>query len=1339
MKRSFFVILILLKIPLLSQSLLSRDTDKNLKKLSIIVKFKDENKIRLKENTFNHIEDSSLSSELKLFFTAGKIERMFKSTTEEEIDLLHTRVQNQLRKKVSNLNSYFIFYARDTAEYKKLATLLSKCNTIDYFEISSQLLTPTPGNYRSSQYYLDNGAAGINAANFWSLFNNKGAGIKVVDIEQGININHHDLPSISLINTGFPNSTIDKEINHGTAVCGEIAALDNGWGTSGIAPDCNYSFAPVNLVTANLPDIIIGAMNSTSPGDFILIENEIDGFNGNNNKVGWVPVEWDRACYDAIVYTVAQGRIVIEPAGNGYQNLDDKFYSTGHNGHYPFLPANNSGAIMVGAGGSQNGPNVERSRLPFSNYGSRVDLQGVGENVMTTGGGNYYSADGVDYYYNNTFNGTSSAGPIVTGAGILIQSKYKQIHGTVLSPSALKDILKNTGKVQQNGANGTFPISEHIGPLPDVVAAYNSITCGIPQNDNCNGAILLSDNTTCTYMSGTVDCATDDGFPNSPSCNGSSSTQFGVFYKFVAAFTNATITVNPKNLSSSGLDAVVVVYSGSSCTNLNNEIGCLDPTGITNVNLTVNSLTPGQTYWIRIYDWGSSQPPIGNGGFQICVTHTPCNPPSSPAANSATTITQTEFQANWSSVIGATSYYLDVSDNSLFTSYVNGYNNLNVGNVTFYKVTGLTFNTTYYYRIRAYNSCGTSTNSSIISVQTSNSCTVPDIPSALTSNSPQCNNVTITRTANPPSGVDWYWQNTSCGTDLSLGSGTTYIVTSSGTYYLRAYNNSGKCWSTNCSNINVIVNSPPLNVTASANPNPVCINNNVNLNGNATATVTQWTWSGPNNFNSLSQSTYINNIQLNQSGNYIVTASNSCGSMSSSVSVTVNNCVITYTSHPIAAGQQHSLAICTDGTARDWGLNIWGQLGNNSNTDSYVPVPVSNLTNLISIMAGSNHSLALQSNGTVWAWGWNNMGQLGNGTTNDRNTPVQVSGLNGITAISAGIYAHSIALKSNGTVWAWGYNNNGELGNGSNNSSSTPTQASGLTDVIAIDAGGEHNLALKSNGTVWAWGNNLNGQLGNNSTTASYVPIQVPNLVGVVAIAAGSSHNLALKSDGTVWAWGANLNGQLGNGTTATSYIPVQLPNLTGVKSIAAGYFHSIAIMSDKTIRTWGNNYNGQLGNNSTSDSNVPVQVLGLSNVTFIAGGAHTIALKSDGTVWAWGSNSPGQLGDGTNIERHVPVQVINLCYVALGIESNFDNANNLSVYPNPTNDFLNIKGSHLQNGNIEIILTNTLGQQLKKEEMKISNNSLESSLSIKEFPSGIYFLIIISENNKYSIKVQKL
>ncbi len=297
------------------------------------------------------------------------------------------------------------------------------------------------------------------------------------------------------------------------------------------------------------------------------------------------------------------------------------------------------------------------------------------------------------------------------------------------------------------------------------------------------------------------------------------------------------------------------------------------------------------------------------------------------------------------------------------------------------------------------------------------------------------------------------------------------------------------------------------------------------------------------------------------------------------------------------------------------------------------------------IAAGGNHSLALKSNGTVWAWGYNGYGQLGDGTTTRRLEPVQITGLTGVIAIAAG-GNHSLALRGNGTVWAWGLNTNGQLGNGTTTSSSTPVQVSNLSGIAAIAAGGNHSLALTTGGGVKAWGYNASGQLGNGTTTRSSIPLNVSGLTsGVTAIAAGESHSLALNSSGGVKAWGYNGYGQLGDGNVINNLTPGNVSGLTaGIDAIAAGGNHSLALTNAGGVKAWGLNTYGQLGNNTTTESHLPLDVSGLAGMTAIAaGGNHSLALTSTGGIKAWGYNAYGQLGDETTTYRTTPVDVFSL------------------------------------------------------------------------------------------------
>jgi hypothetical protein len=267
----------------------------------------------------------------------------------------------------------------------------------------------------------------------------------------------------------------------------------------------------------------------------------------------------------------------------------------------------------------------------------------------------------------------------------------------------------------------------------------------------------------------------------------------------------------------------------------------------------------------------------------------------------------------------------------------------------------------------------------------------------------------------------------------------------------------------------------------------------------------------------------------------------------------------------ISAGRAHSLALTSTGRVLAWGDNTSGELGNGTTTNSSTPVPVSlpAVTIVTAVSAGGGHNLAITATGSVLAWGNNAHGQLGNGTTTNSSTPVAVSLPAGttVTAVSAGAF-HSLAVTSTGSVLAWGFNSSGQLGNGTNTDSSTPVVVSlpGGTTVTSVSGGADHSLALTSTGGVLAWGDNSDGQLGNRTSMSSSTPVTVfPR--NIAAVSAGANHNLAVTLIGQALAWGDNSDGELGNGTTfnADRPISVSLPH-TPVTAISAGDRHSLAI-----------------------------------------------------------------------------------------------------------------------------------------------------------------------------------
>ncbi len=358
----------------------------------------------------------------------------------------------------------------------------------------------------------------------------------------------------------------------------------------------------------------------------------------------------------------------------------------------------------------------------------------------------------------------------------------------------------------------------------------------------------------------------------------------------------------------------------------------------------------------------------------------------------------------------------------------------------------------------------------------------------------------------------------------------------------------------------------------------------------------------------------------------------------------------------ISTGEYYSEALLVDGTLWAWGRNNYGQLGDGSTVDRATPIQISLINTVKAVSCGLNHTLALKADGTVWAWGYNNYGQLGNGETINRGAPVPVSGLTSVKQVISVSNAYSVALKEDGTVWAWGLNSNGQLGDGTTVSKSTPVQVKGLSSIKSISCSSTFCIALKSDGTVWSWGNNQYGQLGDGTTISRTVPVQVSGLTSVKKVVVGLYYCLALKEDGSVWSWGYNAHGELGDGYKVNRSAPVQISQLNSVNDITCGQYHTLALKQDGTVWSWGYNNVGQLGDGTNTSKSVPTQIPDLNNIKSIGCGRYNTSttngcdysavLKQDGTVWTWGYNGYGQLGNGTTTSSNKPVQVFDLTSV---------------------------------------------------------------------------------------------
>ena len=339
-----------------------------------------------------------------------------------------------------------------------------------------------------------------------------------------------------------------------------------------------------------------------------------------------------------------------------------------------------------------------------------------------------------------------------------------------------------------------------------------------------------------------------------------------------------------------------------------------------------------------------------------------------------------------------------------------------------------------------------------------------------------------------------------------------------------------------------------------------------------------------------------------------------------------------------------------------WGDGNSGRTGHGNTTDYSSPVQVGALKDWMPPTATQSPTLAtawaetggttmaVKTDGTLWGWGENTRGQIGDNTMVDKSSPVQVGSLTDWSCVDTGD-THTVAIKTDGTLWTWGYQLYGALGNGSSAALniSSPVQVGSLTNWLMPSSLYYSSGAIKTDGTLWLWGRNLYGGLATGNTTNYSSPVQVGSLTNWAKLTRGPGKGFTgIKTDGTLWTWGEAYGGSLGDGTTTNKSSPVQVGSLTNWSECQGGRFKRFAIKTDGTLWAWGYGVGGGLGLGSTTNYSSPVQVGSLTNWSSVlgVGYGHAMVVKTDGTLWAWGANGAGALGIGNKTAESSPVQV---------------------------------------------------------------------------------------------------
>lgn len=426
----------------------------------------------------------------------------------------------------------------------------------------------------------------------------------------------------------------------------------------------------------------------------------------------------------------------------------------------------------------------------------------------------------------------------------------------------------------------------------------------------------------------------------------------------------------------------------------------------------------------------------------------------------------------------------------------------------------------------------------------------------------------------------------------------------------------------------------------------------------------------------------------------------------------------------IAVGSSRVIAIAKDGTLWSWGGGDLGNLGLGDQLNRTTPTQIGTDNDWQTVSLSG----AIKTNGTLWVWGHNNYGQLGLGDTNNRLVPTQLGTDTNWKSIEIGYAAHSLAIKTDGTLWSWGYGGSGQLGNGAT-TMPTPMQVGNDTNWKSISTGSNHSFAIKTDNTLWVWGRNTDRELGiYTSGNYQYSPVQ-RGANWLFAAAAEDNYGLGVRLEGTLWGWGKNGLGQLGIGSNASVYQPTQVGTNTNWKKIAPGRYQTIGLKMDGTLWAWGHNNYGQLGLGTIGGNNYsPTQIGTDSNWIDVESGLYFgAALKASGEIYTWGSNEYGQLGIGNTTDSSNPILVN--CPSTLSNE-NF-NLLNAKIYPNPVKDILTIS---LDTEFTTVAIYNLIGQQVFTKSI----NANQDRIDVSNLQIGTYFVKVQTNSDSKTFKIIK-